>query len=69
MNWDQYPKPVTGFFVGTSPAFDLAVYTLCFYVRPNKKCKILINNHIVNIKTHTIQYNGKTFVGTAYPEI
>ncbi|XP_041097478.1 poly(U)-specific endoribonuclease-A, partial [Polyodon spathula] len=35
-NWDGYYKQVGSAFIGSSPEFDLAVYSLCFIARPGK---------------------------------
>ena len=39
------------FVVGTSPEFELAVYTLCFVARPNEVCRLRINGNDVFIQT------------------
>lgn len=35
-SWTGYLKSVGSFFIGSSPEFELAVYTLCYKTRPNK---------------------------------
>jgi len=66
--WDEYYKPIGGFFIGTSPAFDLSVYTLCFYARPDSgECTLNINGNDIKIQTYTMAYNDETLVGSAYP--
>lgn len=34
--WDGYFKEVGSAFIGSSPEFDLAMYTLCYITRPGK---------------------------------
>ncbi|GCC20145.1 hypothetical protein chiPu_0018766 [Chiloscyllium punctatum] len=34
-NWNGYFKQVGSEFIGSSPEFDFAIYTLCFIARPN----------------------------------
>ena len=35
-NWDGYYKEVGSAFIGSSPEFEFALYTLCFIARPGK---------------------------------
>ncbi|KAL5278722.1 ENDOU family protein [Megaselia abdita] len=62
-------KPVNGMFVGTSPELELALYTLCFQLRPDQDCPITLGGQKVNIVTHTWKYRGNKLIGSAYPEI
>uniref|UniRef100_W5MK49 Uridylate-specific endoribonuclease n=1 Tax=Lepisosteus oculatus TaxID=7918 RepID=W5MK49_LEPOC len=36
-NWDGYFKQVGSALIGSSPEFDLALYTLCYIARPGKQ--------------------------------
>ncbi|GAB6024496.1 hypothetical protein CHUAL_009650 [Chamberlinius hualienensis] len=65
--WDDNYKPVGGFFIGTSPAFDLSIFTLCFYARPNALCTVNLNGYQTQIQTYTLDYDDSTYVGSAYP--
>lgn len=65
--WNSAYKPVGGFFIGTSPAFDLAVYTLCFYARPNENCPLTFNGHDVPVLAYTINCDAGECVGSSYP--
>ncbi|GAB6024085.1 hypothetical protein CHUAL_008799 [Chamberlinius hualienensis] len=65
--WDDNYKSVDGFFIGTSPAFDLSIFTLCFYARPNALCTVNLNGYQTQIQTYTLDYNDSTYVGSAYP--
>ena len=35
-NWDGYYKEVGSAFIGSSPEFEFALYSLCFIARPGK---------------------------------
>ncbi|XP_046401968.1 endoribonuclease CG2145-like [Ischnura elegans] len=65
--WDSNFKPIGSIFVGTSPEFEMALYTVCFLARPNRTCPIKLNGLPVIIQTHQREYNGKVYIGTAYP--
>lgn len=62
-------KPVNAMFVGTSPELEVALYTLCFEVRPDKECPISLGGNKLLIRTHTFRYRGKNLIGSAFPEI
>ena len=62
--WGRYKKLVTSLFLGTSPEFDMALYTLCFLVNPGKSCSCRINGEDIPVTTHG--YYGGKFVGSAY---
>ncbi|KAF7386527.1 hypothetical protein HZH68_013659 [Vespula germanica] len=56
-------------FVGTLPELDVAIYTLCFYARPNAKCRVSFAGHKFNVQTYTWQRDNQNFVGAAFPLI
>ncbi|CAL7943123.1 unnamed protein product [Xylocopa violacea] len=62
-------KPVTTMFVGTSPELEMALYTVCFYARPDGNCPVSLGGTKFNIVTHKFKYRGNDLVGTAYPDI
>lgn len=56
-------------FVGTSPEFELALYTICYFARPGKTCNVKLNSRDVRIKTHFFTRNGKRYIASAFPNI
>lgn len=55
-SWRNRIKHVTSFFIGTSPEFDLAIYTLCFLTRQSRnKCKVKLNLMINAFKHKTFK--------------
>lgn len=36
-SWDGYYKEVGSAFIGSSPEFEFALYSLCFITRPGRK--------------------------------
>ncbi|XP_052850293.1 endoribonuclease CG2145 [Drosophila gunungcola] len=62
-------KPVNTVFVGTSPELELALYTVCFQLRPDRTCPVSLGNSKFGIITYSWRYRGKNLIGSAYPEI
>ncbi|CAK9810145.1 Endoribonuclease CG2145 [Anthophora quadrimaculata] len=60
-------QKMSSMFIGTSPELEIAVYTLCFFIRPNKRCKMSFMGFKFDIQTYTIQNNGKKLLATAFP--
>ncbi|EDO43141.1 predicted protein, partial [Nematostella vectensis] len=60
-------KPIGGFFVGTSPEFELSLYTTCFLKYPNGKCTCQMNGKKVKIVTY--RDRRTSLVATAYPVV
>ncbi|XP_046377663.2 uridylate-specific endoribonuclease B-like [Haliotis rufescens] len=52
-NWKNALAKGKTFFVGTSPEFDLALYTVCGLAYPNKDCPIVINGHRYRVDATT----------------
>lgn len=68
-DWIGKEKPISSMFVGTSPEFEIALYTVCFYARPGSRCPVKLNGKDVNIQTHYSYRQGKRYVGSAFPDI
>ena len=69
MIWHGRPKKQASFFMGTSPEFDISVYTLCILARTNRDCNLTINNSEVPIKTFDISHVPGLQVGSAFPSV
>ncbi|XP_033227982.1 GATA zinc finger domain-containing protein 8-like [Belonocnema kinseyi] len=63
---DKIIQP-TAIFVGTLPELEMALYTVCFYARPNGLCPISLGGAKFNIFTHTYHSWGKDFLDVAVP--
>ncbi|XP_058628096.1 uridylate-specific endoribonuclease A-like [Onychostoma macrolepis] len=69
--WDGYFKEVGSAFIGSSPEFDLAIYSLCYITRPGKKCYVSLGGNTLGIQTYTWENSsygdGKKYIASAYP--
>ncbi|NXQ62384.1 ENDUC protein, partial [Anthoscopus minutus] len=63
--WDGYSKPRGSLLVGSSPEFDLALFTLCFLARPDRQCHISLGGQAATIQTYT--WDKQRLVASAYP--
>lgn len=60
-------KAKGSFFVGTSPEFEMAIYTICFLMKPNAACHIRLGGHSVSIQTYDNSNWSGQQIATAYP--
>ena len=67
--WKNTLKPSGSMFIGTSPEFEMAVYTVCFYARPGGQCPLTIAGKSVPIQTHFFSQRGKQLLSSAYLDI
>lgn len=73
--WLGEMKQKSSILVGSSPEYELAIYTLCHVFRPNKKCKLVMENEngnslIRKVQTwkwqHSQPRSGGNFIAAAY---
>ncbi|XP_076456414.1 uridylate-specific endoribonuclease A-like [Babylonia areolata] len=62
--WNGHHKALGAFFVGTSPEFDLALYTLCTLTRQGN---VRLGGHRIFVQTYDISHVTGLQVATAYP--
>ncbi|CAL7943093.1 unnamed protein product [Xylocopa violacea] len=62
-------QPVTTIFVGTTPELEFALYTMCFFTRPNNLCPISLGGSEFMIIVSRINYFGKDILVSGYPDI
>lgn len=67
--YNTYNKPVNSMFIGTSPELEMAIYTVCFAVRPDANCPVSLGQKTFEMQTHTFRYRGKNLIGSAYAAI
>ncbi|XP_058852575.1 uridylate-specific endoribonuclease B-like [Acipenser ruthenus] len=63
-SWKNRIKSKGSIFIGVSPEFEFALYTLCFLTSPNERVKVTFSLYEVEIVCH--HYNQK-HIGTTYP--
>ncbi|CAH1266498.1 ENDOU [Branchiostoma lanceolatum] len=64
-SWNGKRKTFGSFFLGTSPEFELAIYTVCFLAGQGESTKVILGNKDALIVTD--RFNGQ--IGTCYPKI
>jgi len=69
--WSDHEKNLSSFFIGTSPEFDMSLFTLCFLTNPNSSgCKFSLGGYNLSVQTYTQQANdGNTYVAATYPNL
>ncbi|VDQ02935.1 unnamed protein product [Trichobilharzia regenti] len=61
---DKYEKPVGSVFIGSSPEFDMAIYTVSFLHHPGKQFQVEIDGCKMTITSFSISSSSN--IGTAY---
>ncbi len=67
-SWNGQLKDVSSMFIGTSPEFELALYTLCFLAGQEENF-VQVGDYEVKIKVYRIKSKYGDKVGSAYPEV
>jgi len=64
--WGDEQKPFASMLVGTSPEFELALYTSCLLAR-GEKCKVKLGGGEVTVTTHTFtRPGGVVYIASAF---
>lgn len=66
-SWHGLVKPVGGAFVGVSPEFELAVYSVVFLLDTGRRSAVLVNVDECQLEVVVIRH-GRS-LGTAYPRL
>ena len=51
--WESELKPISSSFIGVSPEFEMALYTMCF-MNGQQDTRVVFNDYECNIKCHSI---------------
>ena len=66
--WEGATKKTGGFFIGTSPEFDMALYTFCFLSRRGfKTCDFDLDGCPFSVTSYDMSQFNKVYIGTVYP--
>ncbi|XP_014749633.1 PREDICTED: poly(U)-specific endoribonuclease-like, partial [Sturnus vulgaris] len=69
-SWDGFYKELGSAFIGSSPEFEFALYSLCFLARPGRACHLSLGGHPLSIQTYpwtkSTTSGGHRFIATAY---
>ncbi|CAJ0585656.1 unnamed protein product, partial [Mesorhabditis spiculigera] len=67
-SWQSEMKRSGSLLIGTSPEFDMALYTMCFLSRRGRKtCDVEIDGCDLQITSYDLTQQGKVFVGSVFP--
>lgn len=64
--WCGDLKPESSSFIGTSPTFEFALYSLCFLAGEEKQI-VEIGPYMVEVTCYNMHHRGKDYVGTSFP--
>ncbi|KAK3592443.1 hypothetical protein CHS0354_004874 [Potamilus streckersoni] len=67
--WHGRLKQYNAIIYGTSPEFDLAMYTVCFVLRHNRKCSFQLDGHPVSVHSFDLDRDGVKLIGTVYLDV
>ncbi|KAE9419064.1 hypothetical protein Angca_005113 [Angiostrongylus cantonensis] len=66
--WKGDLKRSGSLLIGTSPEFDMALYTLCFLSRRGRQqCQVEIDGCPLYITSYELRQNNKVFIGSIFP--
>ncbi|KAK6195774.1 hypothetical protein SNE40_001131 [Patella caerulea] len=66
--WDGKWKPMSSFFIGSSPEFDMALSTICILSEPNRACSYTIERQRFRIQNYDNASVSGLQVASAYPK-
>ncbi|KAL3133426.1 hypothetical protein ABBQ38_007293 [Trebouxia sp. C0009 RCD-2024] len=67
-SWNGQQKDISSMFIGTSPEFEVALYTLCFLAGQEENV-VSLGDYQVKIKVYRIRSKYGDKVGSAFPEL
>ena len=67
--WHGRNKAKGAFFLGTSPEFDMAVYSICALEYRNTLCEFILEGVKVAVQTYDINHRAGLQIGSAWPAI
>ncbi|XP_004518357.1 poly(U)-specific endoribonuclease homolog [Ceratitis capitata] len=68
-SFHNHVKPYNTLFIGTSPEFELSVYTVCFLLHVEEPCPVQMGKTKFNINTNAWDWHGRKTLAAAYPSL
>ncbi|CAJ0596010.1 unnamed protein product [Cylicocyclus nassatus] len=66
--WDEAFKWTGSILIGSSPEYEMALYTMCFLSRRGKNpCEVELDGCPLSINSYAMIQNRKVYIGTIYP--
>jgi poly(U)-specific endoribonuclease len=65
--WNGCKKPCSSSFIGVSPEFEMALYTLCWFFNEEEKNIVTCGPYRIMLTAYRQRYKGKDYIGTAFP--
>ncbi|VDK18631.1 unnamed protein product [Anisakis simplex] len=67
--WETYRKPIGGFNIGTSPAFDFSLLSVCALTKTGRGCRFTIDGFPMGVTSYLQKCGNQndTCIATAYP--
>jgi hypothetical protein len=62
-------KSISTFLLGSSPEFEVALYTLQYLLNPHQPTTCQLGGYKVRIKTHTLPSSQKPCLAASYIEV
>lgn len=63
-SWKGDVKPIGSSFIGTSPEFEMALYTVCYLAGEGEDVQVEIDDYDVTVKAHHMG----PYMGSCYPK-
>jgi len=64
--WGGEIKPESSSFIGVSPAFEFALYTMCFLLGQEKSL-VQVGSYMIEVTAYNMKHRGKNYIGTSFP--
>jgi len=65
-SWEDELKDISSSFIGVTPEFEFALYTLCFLMGSEKEL-VKCDDYDVEVTTFSYTMKGKKYIGSAFP--
>ena len=67
-DWVGDTKPISSFWIGSTPEMELALYAICYLYAPGQDVPVSMNGKIYKIQTY-IRPEDPSLVASSFPDI